>query len=87
MILLEGSPVVFASFLALLHLHLPQASDLNSCLMDGEPVELVTVFRQNVLRGVLEDPEQLLQQVREFIPKMPQATINDLRFEITGKKR
>jgi len=82
----EGSPAVFASFLALLHMYLPMQGGEEQ-LPAGEVIpgavvgdlEPVDIFRQAVQRGVAEDLAAVLQRVRELIPKVPQSLIDELR--------
>lgn len=89
LIFLEGSPVVFASFLALLNLYLPQALSVKKDSLAWEDdlmEEPVDTFRQNVLHGVSSDPGQLFHQIQEFCLKVPQSSIDALRLELAGKK-
>lgn len=85
----EGSPAVFASFLALLQMYLPTEGGEQSpggaipgVVVDLEPVD---VFRRAALRGVNEDVAGVLQRVRELIPKIPEALIKKLRDAQCGE--
>lgn len=82
----EGQPALFASFLALLQIYLPEVNDgkeLGNCgSIPGaviECVEPVDVFRQAVRKGVAEDFATVLQRVRELTKRIPQALIDKLR--------
>lgn len=85
----QGSPAVFASFLALLQLYLPELQDMTGTAKAGceEEPEPLQIFRQRVLQGVSEDLEHVLRQVRQLIPQVPQRTIDELRFEFAGKRK
>lgn len=89
-VLFEGSPAVFASFLALLQLYLPDVESpalLRKVAYNEEVPEPVEVFRQNVLQGVEENLDHLMCQIWNLIPKVPQALIDQLRTELAGTKR
>jgi len=81
----EGAPAVFASFLALLQMYLPAEGEAQQPVGEGIPGvvvdcgEPVDVFRRAILRGVSEDLAAFLQQVRDLIPKVPQALVDRLR--------
>jgi len=83
LILLEGSPAVFASFLALLELYVPsvaewveephfQAADA----MDG--------FRQSVMRGCEKDLGKILEYTKKYIAAVPKSLIERLRRQTDG---
>merc|ERR1711860_176138 len=55
-ILLEGTPAVFASFLGLLELFLPEAvTSVGNCDAELNPADIMAQFAQNVFTGVKTD--------------------------------
>lgn len=85
-LLLEGQPALFASFLALLDLHLPSAL-IEATGQAGDALDAADVmasFKAAVHRGLLEDVDRLLQRTREFLAEIPQSLIDDLRRKITS---
>lgn len=85
LLLLEGQPALFASFLALLDLHLPSALT-EAAEQTGDAVEEADVmasFKAAVHRGLLEDVDRFLRWTRELIAEVPQSLIDDLRTKIT----
>jgi len=84
LILLEGIPALFASFLALLELYLP-SEDEQLALGDATPVggddaDPVVFFRQAVLRGVNEDFGSIVKRINELLPQLPMSLIDHYRF-------
>lgn len=79
--LLEGSPAVFASFLSLLQLYLPEKRG------DSEASELVDAFLKATTRGVAHDLDTILGMTRELIPSIPRSRIEILRYVFAGKAR
>jgi hypothetical protein len=74
LLLLEGSPALFASFLALLDLFLPSEEEADAA--SKHPVEL---FRAAMLTGLREDLPAVLQRMRELIPEIPEGLLESLR--------
>jgi hypothetical protein len=81
LLFLQGSPALFASFLALLELFLPSKEEADSAL--EHPVEL---FRAATLRGLREDLPAVLQRMTELIPKIPESLLESLRAEAEEAK-
>lgn len=85
LLLMEGAPALFASFLAVLELHLPNEDEqlaLEGALAAGGPDadEPVVVFRQGTLRGVREDFGSILERVHELLEQLPMSLIEHYRF-------
>jgi len=82
----EGQPALFASFLALLQIYLPEVNNGEEPEVCGsipgavvDCVEPIDIFRQAIRKGVAEDFAYVLQRVRELTKRMPQALIDKLR--------
>mmetsp|Transcript_61842 Transcript_61842/g.201765 ORF Transcript_61842/g.201765 Transcript_61842/m.201765 type:complete len:422 (+) Transcript_61842:143-1408(+) len=98
-ILQEGSPAVFASVLALLKLYLPGENEENEncqkvskggkCEVNwaDDEEEPINAFRARALQGVTSDFDSFIAEVRRLIPLMPQSEINQLRFEVAGRRK
>lgn len=85
LILLEGQPAVFASFLALLQLYLPSSNQLS---IAGGPEGMEDAmdpvsFRLAVQQGIAKDHASYLRQVRALISLIPQESIEHLRRSTT----
>lgn len=89
LVLLEGSPAVFASFLAALELYLLPAAE-RIVARDGEacvsPADVMQEFKLDARRGAAEDLERLLERTRRWIPQVPGSQIEWLRSEIVGEE-
>eukprot|EP00927_Polykrikos_kofoidii_P031407 TRINITY_DN27015_c0_g1_i1.p1 TRINITY_DN27015_c0_g1~~TRINITY_DN27015_c0_g1_i1.p1 ORF type:complete len:447 (+),score=91.55 TRINITY_DN27015_c0_g1_i1:47-1387(+) len=86
LLLLEGQPAVFASYLALLQLYLPRVDEAVAAA-DGLPgvpgsvdEEPAAVFRRAIRNGAAEEPSRVLQEVRSLVPLILQADIDHLRW-------
>jgi hypothetical protein len=79
LLFLDGQPALFASFLALLQLYLPEAQ--SPCLPDriDDDVDPVNAFRQAVMRGLTEDLETVIGRTRSLIPAVNQQTLDQKR--------
>lgn len=81
--LLEGSRAVFASFLTLLQLYLPEekqghcGKDRPSCAEGPEQVE---AFVNAVSGGAAADIDKILDRTWELIPSIPMSRIESLRY-------
>jgi len=82
----EGQPALFASFLALLQIYLPEVNDGKDPGVCGsipgtvvDCIEPVEVFRQAVRKGVAENFTYVLQRVCELTNRIPQTLIDKLR--------
>lgn len=89
LMLLEGQPALFASFLALLSLYLPEEGLADSCgpspgaasvpgLVE-EPLDPVQAFRRAASQGAAEDTDTVLDEVRRLLPLVPQQLLDQLR--------
>lgn len=74
--LVEGSCAVFASFLVLLQLYLPNTHHSEK-FMDGP--EKVKAFTRAVAKGVVEELDIILEQTRQFLLDLPMSRIERLR--------
>jgi len=70
----EGSPAVFASFIALLQLYLPKS--VKSCTDGPDQFE---VFTKAVWKGVSEELDTILEQTRTLIRCIPGSRLHSLR--------
>mmetsp|Transcript_35618 Transcript_35618/g.110568 ORF Transcript_35618/g.110568 Transcript_35618/m.110568 type:complete len:338 (-) Transcript_35618:96-1109(-) len=88
LILLEGPPAVFASFLAALELYLPKAAE-RVCGGDpfagASPADVMQQFKGDAQRGAAQDLERLLQCTRRWMSQVPRSQIEWLRSEILGE--
>jgi len=85
LIFMEGVPALFASFLAVLELHLPNEDEqlaLEGALAAGgaDALEPVVAFRQATLRGVREDFASILERIHELLEQLPMSLISHYRF-------
>lgn len=69
----EGAPALFASFLAMLELYLPPIG-----MSEEEPVE---VFRAAVVEGVTSDPSAIPHRARQLLPFLSVELIEGLRMK------
>mmetsp|Transcript_67004 Transcript_67004/g.195917 ORF Transcript_67004/g.195917 Transcript_67004/m.195917 type:complete len:505 (+) Transcript_67004:73-1587(+) len=87
-ILLEGSPAVFASFLAALELYLLPAAERvrgQEAEANVSPADVMQQFKWDSRRGAIQESEKLLQCTRRWIPHVPRSQIDWLRSEITSE--
>jgi len=75
LILLEGIPVLFASFLALLELYLPREDEQ----LAADAVDPVISFREASLHGVREDLGTVLDQIQKILPEVTSSLIRHFR--------
>lgn len=81
LLLLKGSPALFASFLAILELYAPPLSEQAG----AEEHEPAREFQQSMLSGLKGgDLDAIMARTWEFMEEMPQALIDSLR-EAVGK--
>lgn len=84
LILLHGQPAVFASFLALLELYLPEEEDA-CCVNDSEEYSSPGMaFKQATIRGVTDELPVVLELTRDFLRAVTQEAINHHRFAFSG---
>jgi hypothetical protein len=75
---LDGSPAIFAAFLALLQLYLPE--DRSSSQRCADTSESVKDFLNAVAHGIAEDLDLILEKTRELIPMIPGSMLKHLRY-------
>lgn len=82
--LLEGSPAVFASFLSLLQLYLPEAKAKDCTREHSDSSEQVRAFQTAVSLGVAKDLDIILERTWKLLPSIPMTKVDNLRYVFSG---
>mmetsp|Transcript_66631 Transcript_66631/g.104138 ORF Transcript_66631/g.104138 Transcript_66631/m.104138 type:complete len:427 (+) Transcript_66631:78-1358(+) len=73
LLFVEGYPCVFASFLALMQLYLPDIA------VENEAPHRIECFKNAVANGVANELHLILDKTRELLPLVPKSYIESLR--------
>jgi len=79
LLFVKGSPCVFASFLALLQLYLPEVEALGN-----DAPQRIDYFKSAVAYGVAHELDVILETALEMLPLIPKSRIESLRYVFSG---
>lgn len=85
-ILLEGSPAVFASFMAALELYLLAAEE-KACSQanDVTPADVMQQFKMDARQGIEENLDSFLSLTQRWVSQVPKPQLDWLRREISNE--
>merc|ERR1712176_502788 len=83
LIILDGTPALMSSFLALLELYLSPAIEEAKQSAAFDPALVMQCFKQLSTAGVTQNIDLLLEHTRKFQKQIPKELLQQLREEIS----